>query len=71
MADRIRAFTSRTHRYNTIYQAEITLLYPFDMARRGRFHVLPADDTYPIEDFDMFKSESKAKEPRRVAQHVS
>jgi hypothetical protein len=41
------------------------------MARRERFHVLPADDTYPIEDFDMFKTMPKAKKPRRVSQHVS
>jgi len=41
------------------------------MARRGRFHVLPADNTFPIEDFDMFKTIPKTPEPRHVPQSVS
>ena len=41
------------------------------MARRGRFDVLPADNTFAIEDFDIFKIMPKATEPRRVSQNVS
>jgi hypothetical protein len=46
-------------------------LHPPEMARRGRFHVLPADNTFPIEDFDMFKTIPKTPEPRHVPRSVS
>lgn len=69
MEDHTYAFVPRTYRGPTIY-TKITLLQPSKMARRGRFHVLPADNTFPIEDFDMFKAESKAPIPRRVPQNV-
>ncbi|GAB7322632.1 hypothetical protein MBLNU13_g03541t1 [Cladosporium sp. NU13] len=41
------------------------------MARRGRFHMLPADNTFDVEDFDMFLNMSKATKPRRVSQNDS
>ena len=41
------------------------------MARRGRLHVLPADNTFAIEDFERPKDMPKATEPRLVSQNVS
>lgn len=72
VTDRVHAFLSRTYRFSTFSDHINTiLLHGLEMARRGRFHVLPADNTYPIEDFDMFKTVPNAPEPRRVAQNVS
>jgi hypothetical protein len=70
--DQIAALVSPTCRYPT-FQDHIntTLLHGLDMARRGRFHVLPADNTYPIKDFDMFKTVAKAPEPRHASRSVS
>ena len=68
--ERIHAFVAQTYRYSTFY-TQITLLHSPDMARRGQFHVLPADNTYPIEDFDMIKAVAKAPECRRTFQLVS
>ena len=39
-------------------------------SRRGLFRVLPTDNTYLIEDFDMFKTVAKAPEPHQVLPSV-
>lgn len=60
--DRIIAFVPRIGRYPASQDHIITLLLPrIDMAPRGRFHELPADNTHPIEDFDMFKTMPKRR----------
>lgn len=44
----------------------------FEMVPRpAQFHVLPADNTYPIEEFDMFKTATKAPQQPRVSTDVS
>jgi hypothetical protein len=70
--DQIIAFASQLdHCPASQSYINITFLHDPDMARRGRFDVLPADNTFAIEDFDMFKIMPKATEPRRVSQNVS
>ena len=71
-----RATSAPSHReFNATQLVKLAppllLLHSLEMApQSGCFDVLPADNTYPIEEYDMFNTVAKTPEPRHVPSNV-